>query len=1190
MKKSTLTKRITLTLVLTMLFSQLRIFTFAVADNHPGFSDATGHYAENVIKQWTEAGYISGFPDGTFRPQESVTRAEFVALLNRVNRCDSEGGALKSFSDVEKGEWYYDDIMRAAKRGAIAGYPDQHFGPDDPIMRQDVCVIISKCIPSPVNSDLSSADRFIDKDEIADYAIHSVAAAAELGIVNGRPDGTLAPQEHITRADAVIVLNNAYVLFGNAINGDHTAKEDHETSPQIASSKSLGRSVGISNINGNGNGNGSSGGEDGSGDDGNDVLANSNIRENSLGNQEDKVPVLTINTSPFDPLFASETAFYVEDKINALTGTIADVANVSALSLKITCGNLEIVSDAITLAANWRYPAPNLIQGENTITISAVWNNGEAFEISIVLIDVAGENFKDNQMDTADSDGDGLLNWQEDVLGTDKIKPDTDDDGLTDYEEVCFTLTNPLLYSTNADDVSDGKQDFEHDGLNNIQECYYGTDPYRADTDSDGLSDYDEIFVYFSNPLLADSDSDGLRDAQEIEYDMDPMNPDTLGDGILDGDRIFSVTVPCDDLSEDDRVQVSVMVDLQGKQIDSLLIDKVSELDIFLNPDIPGYVGNAVDLTMDGEFSAATLVFEFDRSLLDEPDFVPAIYYWDEDAQLLLELPDQHIDGNKVSVKLMHFSKYILLNKNSFDKSMETATELPPDEADSMTLPMDVVFSIDSTDSMNRSDPSGLRRTATMSFVDKLRGNDHGAVVAFSGTAYLRSELTADKTVLYNAIGTIRNAGGTTSNYSGFQMALEQFSISSREAHRYIVILTDGKDTETHDYTPLIKDAITKNITVFTIGLGKSLNATMLEKIAESTGGKYYHASNAVELEGIFENISEDVQADTDGDGLSDIHERLINNGTIKLGNGAPLSGLNGEKLSWNDPNKKDSDGDGFMDGEEIEVVTVTKANGVDWTYIKMTSNPLKQDSDGDGYLDFDEIKKHKSNPLESDVRITKLKNKNFVDVVDGSFHYYGGNQGWWEGDFERNGGCSVVAAANVSAYLSKSDGKYKDLYQYPTFSKVNFTDYMSEFLEYIQIEGPSFFPVGVWSMSKFRHGIEEYAKDHAVALKGVLSNQAFTVDNVTDYIVNGLSKDKPVAVLIGVNAKLKKVELCYLDGNRTDPQSLQRHWVAVTELEEDKIAGSIIAKVSTWGFYAYIDIKDYVEGELFRECVIYFE
>ena len=1168
MKKAPLTKRITLLMVLTMLFSQLNFYTFAVAGIHPGFSDTTGHYAESIIKDWMEAGNISGFPDGTFRPQESVTRAEFVALLNRVNRCNSSEGVLKTFSDVKRGTWYYDDIMQAAKRGVIAGYPDQHFGPDDPIMRQDVCVIISKCIPSPVNSDLSSVNKFIDKDEIADYAIHSVAAAAGLGIVNGRPDGTLAPQEHITRADAVIVLNNAHALYGNSISGDHMAKESHEISSQRTSPKSLGSSAETGSFNGNGSG----------------------VNEGGSGIDENRSPMLTINTSSFDPLFASETEFYVEDKISALTGTIADVANVSALSLRITCGNLETVKDSITPAANWRFPAPNLIQGENTVTISAVWNNGEEFEISIVLIDLFGENFKENQMDMGDNDGDGLLNWQEDVLGTDKNTPDTDDDGLTDYEEIYFTLGDPLRYSKNADGVSDGKQDYDHDGLDNIQECFYGTDPYRADTDLDGLSDYDEIFVYFSNPILTDSDGDGLLDAQEVVYGMDLMNPDTLGDGILDGDRTFSVTVPCDDLSEDDRVQVSVMVDLQGKQIDSLLIDKVSELDIFLNPDIPGYLGNAVDLTMDGAFSAATLVFEFDKSLLDEPDFVPAIYYWDEDAQLLLELPDQHIDGNKVSVKLMHFSKYILLNKNSFDKSMETASELPPDEADSMTLPMDVVFSIDSTDSMNRSDPSGLRRTATMSFVDKLRGNDHGAVVAFSGTAYLRSELTADITALYNAIDTIRNAGATTSNYSGFQMALEQFSISSREAHRYIVILTDGKDTETHDYTPLIKDAIAKNITVFTIGLGKSLNATMLEKIAESTGGKYYHASNAVELEGIFENISEDVQADTDGDGLSDIYERLINNASLKLGNGAPLSGLNGEKLSWNDPNNKDSDGDGLMDGEEIEVVTVTKANGADWTYIKMISNPLRKDSDGDGYPDFDEIKKHKSNPLVSDVIITRLKNKNFVDVVDGSFHYYGGNQSWWEGDFERNGGCSVVAAANVSAYLSTSESKYKDLYRYPTFSKVNFTDYMTEFLEYIQIEGPSFFPVGVWSMSKFQHGIEEYAKDHAVTLKGVLSNQAFTVDNVTGYIVNGLSKDKPVAVLIGVNAKLKKVELCYPDGNRTDPQSLQRHWVAVTELEEDKIAGSIIAKVSTWGFYAYIDIKDYVEGELFRECVIYFE
>ena len=605
------TKMFALLLVLVMSFFLTNFNTFAIVDNHPGFSDTSGHYAENIINEWTEAGHVSGFPDGTFRPQANVTRAEFVTLLNRVNHYEFSEDGSRPFSDVLMGAWYYNDVMLSAQYGIITGYPDGLFVPDDPITRQDVCVMISKCLPSNSNFDLSSINKFIDKDEMAEYAIDSVAAAAALSIFNGRPDGTLAPQEYITRADAVIVLNNAHELFVN----------DKEVGGY-----------------------------------------------NGLGENENQTQPLTINTSPFDPLFANKVAFYVEDKINALTGTITDVANVSTLSLKITCGNLEIVNDSISPAANWRYPTPNLIQGENTVTISAEWNNGEESEINIVLIDVAGKNFKEHQMDTGDNDSDGLLNWQEDILGTDKNNPDTDGDGLTDYEEVYITLTNPLMYSTNGDSVSDGKQDFDHDGLDNIQECFYGTDPYGADTDLDGLSDYDEIFVHFSNPLLADSDGDGLRDAQEVTYGMDPMNPDTLGDGIPDGDRIFTMTIACDDLSEEDKVQASLLVDLQGKYIDSLSIIKISESDYFLNPNIAGYFGNAFAFNVDGTFPSATISFEFDKSLLNDPDFYPAVYRWDDEAQLLVELPDQHIEGNIASVELTSFSKCILLNKTLFEK------------------------------------------------------------------------------------------------------------------------------------------------------------------------------------------------------------------------------------------------------------------------------------------------------------------------------------------------------------------------------------------------------------------------------------------------------------------------------------------------------------------------------------------
>lgn len=78
--------------------------------------------------------------------------------------------------------------------------------------------------------------------------------------------------------------------------------------------------------------------------------------------------------------------------------------------------------------------------------------------------------------------------------------------------------------------------DTDGDGLTDVEEKAFGTDPSKPDTDGDGLSDYDEVKVYHTNPLLTDSDNDGLSDRDEIfVWKTDPINPDTDGDGYQDG-------------------------------------------------------------------------------------------------------------------------------------------------------------------------------------------------------------------------------------------------------------------------------------------------------------------------------------------------------------------------------------------------------------------------------------------------------------------------------------------------------------------------------------------------------------------------------------------------------------------------------------------------------------------------------
>ncbi len=143
-----------------------------------------------------------------------------------------------------------------------------------------------------------------------------------------------------------------------------------------------------------------------------------------------------------------------------------------------------------------------------------------------------------------DSDGDGIEDRQdkrpfqaEDFDGFQDEDgcpdPDNDGDGLLDIVE-----TNTGIFVSKQDTGSNPNDiDTDNDGLTDYDEVYiYGTDPNKIDTDGDGLSDYDEIHVYGTDPTLTDTDRDLLNDYEEIfEYFTDPLNPDTDGDGFVDG-------------------------------------------------------------------------------------------------------------------------------------------------------------------------------------------------------------------------------------------------------------------------------------------------------------------------------------------------------------------------------------------------------------------------------------------------------------------------------------------------------------------------------------------------------------------------------------------------------------------------------------------------------------------------------
>lgn len=147
----------------------------------------------------THAPYISGYTDGTFKPNASITRAETAQLL--YNLLSSKNGASKTFGDVASGAWYTDAVSLLGGSGTIAGYSDGSFRPEGSITRAEFVTLVARyaCLTETATTAFSDAG--------AHWANGYIGAAVQAGYLDGYADGSFRPDAAITRAEAVKILN-----------------------------------------------------------------------------------------------------------------------------------------------------------------------------------------------------------------------------------------------------------------------------------------------------------------------------------------------------------------------------------------------------------------------------------------------------------------------------------------------------------------------------------------------------------------------------------------------------------------------------------------------------------------------------------------------------------------------------------------------------------------------------------------------------------------------------------------------------------------------------------------------------------------------------------------------------------------------------------------------------------------------
>ncbi|MBD2868571.1 S-layer homology domain-containing protein [Paenibacillus arenilitoris] len=169
------------------------------------FKDIAGHWAESSILRANELGWVAGYSDDTFRPQQQVTRAEFVTMLVRALELPIPSEPQLNFADKEKiPAWARGYVAAAVDAKMIEGYADGTFRAGKLISRAEMASLIVRSegvVPAP-----GDKPSFADTDEIPAWAQPYIAVAADRGWIKGVGNDRFAPLKNATRAEAVHLI------------------------------------------------------------------------------------------------------------------------------------------------------------------------------------------------------------------------------------------------------------------------------------------------------------------------------------------------------------------------------------------------------------------------------------------------------------------------------------------------------------------------------------------------------------------------------------------------------------------------------------------------------------------------------------------------------------------------------------------------------------------------------------------------------------------------------------------------------------------------------------------------------------------------------------------------------------------------------------------------------------------------
>ena len=343
--------------------------------------------------------------------------------------------------------------------------------------------------------------------------------------------------------------------------------------------------------------------------------------------------------------------------------------------IKITDVTYDIILHHVDAPNNAKLPEIMQVKAENKVDLPKIdgynakvfdENDKEVKEITAdknMILTVRWE-VEDTEKD---SDGDGLSDYMEDLLKTDKNSKDSDQDGLNDGFEFKYLDTDLLKKDTDSNGVSDADEDFDKDGLTNIKEQEVGTNPASVDSDGDNLTDYEEVTKYHTNPLVIDSDKDEIYDDDEIKLGLDPNNPMT--DGVTpDAKRMFEQTA-------DDSIKDKDLLDSNNWLVPSIsgnVYDNISKNTRMENSPYSSFKDNRAVLSDTVKIRTSydiplNLTFSYKNKYNGDSKNLTIVSFIDNELELVNTVVDE--GAKTISGQIQGDGEYFVIDVDEFLKS-----------------------------------------------------------------------------------------------------------------------------------------------------------------------------------------------------------------------------------------------------------------------------------------------------------------------------------------------------------------------------------------------------------------------------------------------------------------------------------------------------------------------------------------